>query len=106
MNTTFDVCHAHDCLDAPALIILKQNHGLPCVMTVHSTEFGGCGNNFYGGQSARIRTIESEAIYMGDRVIGACCVLCDEVMEPYCFDWDKLRCVYDGVKCLRYDGNF
>lgn len=105
MNAQFDICHAHDWLAAPALINIKHNHNRTCVFTVHSTEFGRCGNNVYGGQSARIRAIEAEAIGLANRVIGVSGVLCDEIKGHYDFDWEKLRCVYNGINCLRYDGN-
>lgn len=104
MNAQFDCIHAHDWLAAPALINIKHNHNRQCVFTVHSTEYGRCGNNVYGGQSARIRAIEAEAIACADRVIAVSGVLCDEVKGHYSFDWDKLRCVYNGINCLRYDG--
>ncbi|PXF49319.1 hypothetical protein BWQ96_00893 [Gracilariopsis chorda] len=105
MNTHFDICHAHDWLAAPALLNIKRNHNRVCVFTVHSTEFGRCGNNIYGGQSERIRAIEAEAIGLADKVIGVSGVLCDEIKAHYSFDWEKLRCVYNGINCLRYDGN-
>lgn len=105
MNTTFDICHAHDWLAAAALTNIKRNHARPCVFTVHSTEFGRCGNAVYGGQSARIRSLEGEAISLADRVIAVSGVLCDEIKTHYTFDWEKLRCVYNGINCLRYDGN-
>lgn len=105
MNAVFDICHAHDWLAAPALINIKRNHDRRCVFTVHSTEYGRCGNNVYGGQSARIRALESEAIALADKVIGVSGVLCDEIKAHYSFHWDKLRCVYNGINCLRYDGN-
>lgn len=105
MNTQFDVVHAHDWLAASALINIKHYHDRRCVFTIHSTEFGRCGNNLYGGQSARIRAIEAEAISLSDRVIAVSGVLCDEIKAHYAFDWEKLRCVYNGINCLRYDGN-
>lgn len=105
MNCKFDVCHAHDWLAAPAVINIKRNHGRCCVFTVHSTEFGRCGNNVYGGQSARIRSLEGEAVELADRVIAVSGVLCDELKSHYSFSWDKLRSVYNGINCLRYDGN-
>lgn len=105
MNAPFDICHAHDWLAAPALLNIKHNHDRRCVLTIHSTEFGRCGNNVYGGQSANIRAIENEAIALADKVIGVSGVLCDEIKAHYNFDWDKLRRVYNGINCLRYDGN-
>lgn len=105
MNADFDIYHAHDWLAAPALINIKHNMGRKCVFTLHSTEFGRCGNNTYGGQSARIRGLEQEALSLADRVIAVSGVLCDEIKEQYSFDWEKLRCVYNGINCLRFDGN-
>ena len=105
MNNKFDICHCHDWLGAPALINIKHNLGRNCLFTLHSTEYGRCGNNTYGGQSARIRGLEQEALSLADRVIAVSGMLCDEIKTQYRFDWDKLRCVYNGVNCLRYDGS-
>lgn len=104
MNAQFDAIHAHDWLAAPALINIKHHHNRPCVFTVHSTEYGRCGNKVFGGESARIRAIEQEAIGLADRVICVSGVLCDEIKAHYSLDWEKLRCVYNGINCLRYDG--
>lgn len=104
MDCQFDIVHAHDWLAAPALINIKLGHNRKCIFTVHSTEYGRCGNNVYGGQSANIRAIESEAINVADRVIGVSGVLCDEIKEHYNFYWDNLRRVYNGIECLPYDG--
>eukprot|EP00188_Purpureofilum_apyrenoidigerum_P002862 Plantae.Rhodophyta-Purpureofilum_apyrenoidigerum.ctg2914.p1 GENE.Plantae.Rhodophyta-Purpureofilum_apyrenoidigerum.ctg2914~~Plantae.Rhodophyta-Purpureofilum_apyrenoidigerum.ctg2914.p1 ORF type:complete len:559 (+),score=97.87 Plantae.Rhodophyta-Purpureofilum_apyrenoidigerum.ctg2914:165-1679(+) len=104
MASQFDIVHAHDWLAAPALINIKYNHNRKCIFTVHSTEFGRCGNNIYGGESEKIRGIESEAINAADRVIGVSGVLCDEIKEHYSFCWDNLRRVYNGIECLPYDG--
>lgn len=106
MNAQFDICHAHDWLSAPTIINIKRHHpARQCVLTIHSTEYGRCGNQVYGGQSERIRGVESEAIALTDRVIGVSGVLCDEIKTHYDFDWDKLRCVYNGINCYRFDGN-
>jgi len=104
MASQFDIVHAHDWLAAPALVNIKYNHNRNCIFTVHSTEFGRCGNNVYGGQSERIRGIEAEAINCANRIIGVSGVLCDEVKDHYSFCWDNLRRVYNGIECLPYDG--
>ena len=51
----FDRIHAHDWLAANAMIWIKQGRGRKCILTIHSTEYGRCGNSFWNGQSARIR---------------------------------------------------
>eukprot|EP00960_Hanusia_phi_P007908 226780-Hanusia_phi.AAC.3 len=45
----FDICHGHDWLAAKAVVQCK-NIGRSTVATIHSTEFGRCGNVNYGGQ--------------------------------------------------------
>src|SRR5437867_2948754 len=54
----FDTVHAHDWLTVNAMIWIKQGRGRKTILTIHSTEYGRCGNNFFGGRSARIRDQE------------------------------------------------
>ena len=49
-----------------------KNMGRNTVATIHSTEYGRCGNVNYGGQSARIRKIEEEMVLAADRIISVC----------------------------------
>mmetsp|Transcript_8519 Transcript_8519/g.38053 ORF Transcript_8519/g.38053 Transcript_8519/m.38053 type:complete len:525 (-) Transcript_8519:1603-3177(-) len=104
MGSQFDIVHCHDWLAAPVLLNLKKFHDRYCVFSVHSTEFGRCGNNFYGGQSEAIRGIEADAINVANRVIAVSGVLCDELKEHNQFDWRNLRCVPSGIDVLPYDG--
>lgn len=48
-GAAFDVCHGHDWLAAKAVVQCK-NMGRNTVATIHSTEYGRCGNVNYGGQ--------------------------------------------------------
>ena len=68
--------------------------GRKTVATIHSTEYGRCGNVNYGGQSERIRKIEEEVAFTADRVISVSGVLCDEVKQQFGISSDKLRCVH------------
>jgi len=68
-----DVIHAHDWLTANAMIWIKQGRGRKAVITIHSTEYGRCGNNFYGGQSARIRE-QQRAVRCLEKDLTACLV--------------------------------
>ncbi|MEZ6120007.1 MAG: glycosyltransferase family 4 protein [Pirellulaceae bacterium] len=75
-----------------------------CVLTVHSTEFGRCGNQHCNGRSDRIRSVEREGTYVADRVITVSGPLADEVKWQYEVpDW-KLRTIYNGINCKRFDG--
>jgi len=101
----YDVIHAHDWLASNAMVWIKQ--GRPdhrAVMTMHSTEYGRCGNNFYGGTSARIRDHERHATYCADRVVAVSNALKQEVMWMYNLpDW-KCWPIYNGVPYHKFDG--
>ncbi|OEH80133.1 lps glycosyltransferase of possible cyanobacterial [Cyclospora cayetanensis] len=66
MGAEFQICHAHDWLAGKALVKAKQM-GRTSILTMHSTEFGRCGNNNYGGVSKRIRDIEGGVMACGWR---------------------------------------
>src|SRR5437667_4050783 len=100
----FDVIHAHDWLVANAMIWIKQGRGRKAVFTIHSTEYGRCGNNFFGGRCARIRYQERAAGYWADRVIAVSQALKNEIMWMYEVpDW-KVSAIYNGVNIHNYDG--
>jgi glycogen synthase len=101
----FDVVHAHDWLASNAMAWIKR--GRPdhrTVLTMHSTEYGRCGNNFYGGVSARIRDHERNGTYCADRVIAVGGMLKGELMWMYNLpDW-KCWVIHNGVPVHKYDG--
>ena len=76
--------------------------GRNTVATIHSTEYGRCGNVNYGGQSERIRRIEEEVVVASDRVISVSGVLCDEVKQQFRVSEHKLRMVYNGIHLAPY----
>jgi len=101
----FDVVHAHDWLASNAMVWIKQARPLHrTVLTMHSTEYGRCGNNFWGGDCNRIRDHERHGTYCADRVIAVSGVLKGELMWMYNLpDW-KCWVVYNGVPVHKYDG--
>ena len=101
----FDVVHAHDWLTANAMVWIKQARGdHRTVLTMHSTEFGRCGNNFWNGASARIRDHERHGTYCADRVIAVSNALKGELMWMYNLpDW-KCWVIYNGVPVHKFDG--
>jgi len=100
----FDVVHGHDWLCAKGIVQVKNDYGRPTILTLHSTEYGRCGNQNYNGQSDRVRAVEAEGAYCANRVITVSGVLADEVKSQYAVpDW-KLRCVHNGINCSRFDG--
>ncbi len=100
----FDVVHAHDWLAAPAMYWIKQGRGNHTVFTIHSTEYGRCGNNFYGGNSERIRHIEWKACYEADSVIAVSHSLKNEVQWIYGVPDSKVDVVYNGIDYQKFDG--
>jgi len=105
LGRPFDVVHGHDWLATPAIARIKNTHRRPIVMTVHSTEFGRCGNSHWDDpMSRRIRDLEWEGTYVADRVIGVSKTLVRETQECYGVPADKMVSVYNGVNVTKYDG--
>jgi glycosyltransferase involved in cell wall biosynthesis len=100
----FDVVHAHDWLSANAMIWIKYGRGRKTIFTIHSTEYGRCGNNFHGGRSAQILEIERAGTYWADRVIAVSQALKNEIMWMYEVpDW-KVAVIYNAVDLHHFDG--
>ena len=104
MGAHFDIVHAHDWLAASAVGWIKQGRGRHGVLTVHSTEYGRCGNNFYDGRSARIRAMEREGAARADKVIAVSHGIQKELMWMYEVPSWKISVVYNGVNLHHFDG--
>jgi glycogen synthase len=100
----FDVIHAHDWLAANAMIWINQETGRRGVFTIHSTEYGRCGNHFYNGQSERVRFQERAGCQWAHRVIAVSRALQREVEWMYEVPDGKISVVYNGVNVRNYDG--
>jgi glycogen synthase len=104
MGAPFDIVHAHDWMASNAMVWVKQGRGRKGIMTMHSTEYGRCGNNFYGGPSGRIRDHERHGTYVADRVIAVSHSLKNEVMWMYNVpDW-KCSVIFNGISYQQFDG--
>lgn len=99
----FDVIHGHDWLTAQALEWINKARAHKTVFTLHSTEYGRCGNNIFGGNSQRIRHLEWLGSYCSERVITVSKALKDEAMWLYSIPEDKVDVVYNGVRCSDFD---
>lgn len=99
----FDVVHGHDWLAAKALARAKNELGHHVICTIHSTEFGRCGNELRNGESRRIRDVEWEGTYVADRVICVSQALRDEVHQLYGVPVEKITAIYNGVHVQRFD---
>ncbi len=104
MGAPFDIVHAHDWMTSNAMVWIKQGRGRKGILTIHSTEYGRCGNNFYGGRSQRIMDHERHGTYCADRVITVSWALKHEIMWIYNVpDW-KACMVYNGIAHQAFDG--
>ncbi|MCC6678381.1 MAG: glycosyltransferase family 4 protein [Phycisphaerales bacterium] len=102
---TFDVVHAHDWMCVRALIKAKNDLGRHAVLTLHSTEYGRCGNTLANGRSERVRSTEWEGAYVADRVICVSCALLDEARWLYQLPAEKASVIYNGVDVHRFDAD-
>ena len=100
----FDIIHAHDWLASNAVLWIKEARNHKAVVTIHSTEYGRCGNNFFGGNSARIRDHERHATFCADKVIAVSRALKGEVMWMYNTPDYKVDVIYNGIDYRHYDG--
>ena len=99
----FDVVHAHDWLASNAAIWIKEGRGHMAIVTIHSTEYGRNGNEFYGGQAPRVHDHERHATYCADRVITVSHRLKEEVNWLYEVPHDKIQMIYNGVNSRVFD---
>jgi glycosyltransferase involved in cell wall biosynthesis len=99
----FDIVHAHDWLTADVLSLIKLHCRAKRVLTMHSTEYGRCGNNLYPGRSEAVRHYEWQGIFDAQRVICVSKALRDEIVWLYSAPRDKCRVIYNGVRPDSFD---
>ena len=104
MGAHFDIVHAHDWLASNAMVWIKQGRGRKGILTLHSTEYGRCGNNFYKGRSARIMDHERHGTYVADKVITVSWALTSEIKWIYNVPDRKACMVYNGISYSNFDG--
>lgn len=106
LGRRFDLVHGHDWLAVPALAQLKNRHGHRVVFTIHSTEYGRCGNTFRDDpMSWRIRHLEWEGAYVANHVICVSQTLAREIQWCYSVPGDKTSTVYNGVDVAKFEEN-
>ena len=105
LNRPFDIVHGHDWMAVPALVRMKNEYGRHVVFTVHSTEYGRCGNSFPDSpMSGHIRHLEWEGAYVAERVICVSKSLAREIQWCYSVPADKVFTVYNGVDISKFKG--
>jgi glycogen synthase len=99
----FDIVHAHDWLASNAAVWIKEGRKRKTVLTIHSTEYGRNGNQFFGGQSPRIQDHERHGTFCVDRVITVSNRLRDEIAWLYQVPHAKTDVIYNGVNAKAFD---
>src|SRR5262249_40758685 len=99
----FDIVHAHDWLASNAVVWIKEGRGRRAILTMHSTEYGRNGNQFFHGQSARVQDHERHGTYCADRVITVSHLLKAEIQWLYQLPEHKTKVVYNGVNAQAFD---
>jgi len=104
MGGHFDVVHAHDWMASNAMVWIKQGRGRKGVITMHSTEYGRCGNNFYKGRAQRIMDHERHGTFCADKVITVSKLLKNEIQWIYNVpDW-KANVIANGISYQQFNG--
>ena len=93
----FDIVHGHDWHPVSALTRIKDNYGLPFLLTMHSTEWGRNGNHFGYGISQEISHREWLGCYEAFRVIVTTSRMQDELMWIYSLPEGKIRIIPNGI---------
>ncbi len=93
----FDIFHAHDWLTIPAMVEVKRLYGVATVATMHSSEYGRCGNHFYEGLSARVRFLEERGVREADRVIAVSRTLQSEIAWMFDVPAEEMAVIYNGI---------
>lgn len=93
----FDIVHAHDWLAVPAMLEVNRLYGTPTVLTMHSTEYGRCGNQFYEGPSTRVRFLENRGVREADRLITVSRTLQREISWMFEVPSEEMAVVYNGI---------
>lgn len=94
----FDIMHGHDWHPVTALNRIKADYGTPYVVTLHSTEWGRCGNNFSNdGIPKEVSHREWLSGYESARVITTTQRMKDELVRLYQIPGDKIEIIPNGI---------
>jgi glycosyltransferase involved in cell wall biosynthesis len=93
----FEVVHGHDWHPVPALNRIKAEHGLPYVLTMHSTEWGRNGNSFGDGASREISHREWLGGYESAQIIVTTRRMLDELRWIYSTPESKITIIPNGI---------
>ncbi len=104
VSGNFDIVHGHDWMTANALAEIKNARAKKTVFTLHSTEYGRCGNVFHDGKSKDIRNLEWYGGFVADKLIAASETIKKEAKWIYNFEDWKIAMIPNGVSVQKFSG--
>jgi glycosyltransferase involved in cell wall biosynthesis len=90
----FDIIHGHDWHPVLALARIKSEQAIPLVLTLHSTEWGRCGNN-WGNEKISHR--EWLGGYESSRIIVTSPQMKTEIVRIYSIPGSKIAIIPNGI---------
>jgi len=93
-NGKYDVVHCHDWLTMKAGIQIKEETGIPLVLTIHSTEYDRSGWVY---PNQWFIDIEREGMEKADRIIAVSHFTKRVIVEKYGINPDKITVVHNAV---------
>lgn len=100
----FELISCHDWLTANCIPYVWQGFGTPSVLTMHSTEYGRCGNQLHGGMGQWIRDTEAAGCFGARTVIAVSGFLANELQRFYEVPHTKIHVVPNGVSYHHFNG--
>ena len=100
---TFDIVHGHDWMTANALAELKNGKRKKTVFTLHSTEYGRCGNVFFDGMARIIRDLEWFGGYIADKIITTSETIKKEAKWIYDYPEWKIALIPNGINIQKFN---
>jgi len=104
VSGNFDVIHGHDWMTANAIAEIRNARSKKTVFTLHSTEYGRCGNVFHDGKSKDIRNLEWYGGFAADKIITTSETINKEAKWIYNFEDWKIAVIPNGVSVHKFDG--
>ncbi|MBA7552339.1 Glycogen synthase [subsurface metagenome] len=104
VSGNFDVIHGHDWMTANAIAEIRNARSKKTVFTLHSTEYGRCGNVFHDGKSKDIRNLEWYGGFAADKIITTSETINKEAEWIYKYEDWKIAVIPNGVSVQKFDG--
>lgn len=93
----FDIAHGHDWHPVVTLNLIKKDHGIPYILTMHSTEWGRNGNKWGFGLSQEISRREWLGGYESSKLIVTTRLMQDELKTIYSIPESKISIIPNGI---------